>query len=93
MRVIVYTLAGILVLAGTASDADARKGARNGKSYQYGYQSSYPKGRAYGYGPSRRNNDSSMECIRANDADPGGDYSDYPCWAQWALSPKGRPGR
>jgi hypothetical protein len=41
----------------------------------------------YGY---RRG--SSAECDRARDADPGGNYSDYPCWAQWALSPKRRGG-
>lgn len=30
-----------------------------------------------------------VECERAANADPGGIYAGYPCWAREALSPQG----
>jgi len=80
----------------SAADA-ARKGSRAGAHGKaYGYKS-YGNSPSYGYGagtaaPAPSSSDDSMDCIRARDADPGGTYSGYPCWAQWALSPKGRAG-
>lgn len=32
--------------------------------------------------------ESESDCIRAYSVDPGGNYADYPCWAQWAFGPK-----
>jgi hypothetical protein len=81
--------------------AEARKDKRpQATSKSYGYTASRRSSRAaYGYqpgysyqpgSPSPQDSSDSMDCIRARDADPGGNYSGYPCWAQWALSPKGR---
>jgi hypothetical protein len=74
-----------------APEADARKATRAEKSYS----------KSYGYAKSRRGPNTasdyyrspetdSMECIRARDVDPAGNYAGYPCWAQYALSPKRR---
>jgi hypothetical protein len=70
-----------------ASKSYVYPASRRGSRAIYGYQpgSSYQRGN-----PGPQDSSDSMDCIRARDADPGGNYSGYPCWAQWALSPKGR---
>ncbi len=41
------------------------------------------------YRPYRESEHSdSYDCIVARSLDPGGNYADYPCWAQKALAPK-----
>ncbi len=78
IRVCLCLLLALGSTLAAASQADARR-AKNSYSRVYGYQSPY------------RENSQSAECVRANDVDPSGNYSGYPCWARWALSPKGRP--
>jgi hypothetical protein len=86
---LLVALAGALV----APTADARRASR-GYHQDYGYQA-YRNGRGYNtaYGYYRSPYTDTQECIRARGADPAGDYAGYPCWAQWALSPKGLRGR
>jgi hypothetical protein len=54
--------------------AEAKNVSRSANTKVYGYQD--------------RSRGSSAECDRANDVDPAGNYSGYPCWAARALSPK-----
>lgn len=90
MRLILSFLVLFGTLAALPPEADARKASRG-----------YSKGYAYKAVPYRRGpntaasyyqyrNTDSMECIRARDVDPSGNYAGYPCWAQYALSPKRR---
>ena len=74
--------------------ADARKKQRGyytSDGYSQTYRAKRPRGQnSYGsgynyYGPSRG---SSMDCIVADNLDPSGNYSDYPCWAAKAFAPK-----
>jgi hypothetical protein len=75
--------------------ADARKKQQRGYYTSDGYSQTYrakrPRGQNYYgsgynyYGPSRG---SSMDCIVADNLDPAGNYSDYPCWAAKAFAPK-----
>jgi hypothetical protein len=76
-------LLALAVTVASVAAADARPGGRKARPNSYGY--------SYGYQPPAGRGDS-PECDRARDADPGGDYASYPCWAQWAFAPK-RPGR
>jgi hypothetical protein len=76
-----------------APDADARKVKRgyvNGP-YSYGYAAPpYRRGPNTASSYYKYRGTDTEECIRARDVDPSGSYAGYPCWAQYALSPKRR---
>jgi hypothetical protein len=75
MRVVLTLSVLAAVALWTIGPADARKGARAAKpKAQVARQMAAPE--------------SDSDCIRARGVDPGGDYDNYPCWAQWAFGPK-----
>ncbi len=78
MRILLACALVLGAMASAVAPVDARNGAR------------YPRYQGYRYQERRG---SSAECDRARDVDPSGNYASYPCWAQWALSPKDRGGR
>jgi hypothetical protein len=75
MRLLFICFLALGTVLPAGAQAIARQGARPTYPKVYGYQS--PRG-------------SSAECDRARDVDPAGNYSGYPCWAQWAFGPKER---
>ncbi len=74
MRLLLTITLGLSGVLAVADAVDAKKGSRSANTKVYGYQE-----------PSRG---TSVECDRANAVDPAGNYSQYPCWAARALSPK-----
>ena len=78
---------GVMAVAPDA--AEARKKSRgyssdySGQQYR-GYRARQP---SY-YRAPRSYSQDATDCLDARYLDPGGNYSDFPCWAQKAFAPK-----
>ena len=90
MRALVLMLAIALgLMTFVADNAEARKKSRgyssdySGQQYR-GYRSRQP---SYYRAPSYYSQQDT-DCLDARYLDPGGNYSDFPCWAQKAFAPK-----
>ncbi|MCL4766250.1 MAG: hypothetical protein KJZ80_08460 [Hyphomicrobiaceae bacterium] len=92
MRLLLAILVASGVMAAVPDTADARKKSRQAYICRDcgppPYQAYEPRRRSYGYRYRESEHSDSTECIEARALDPGGNYADYPCWAQRALAPK-----
>jgi len=93
MRLLLAVLIALGGFVAASDDADARRRARAPAPYAYQYYGpppyrAYRAPPAYAYRYRESEHSDSMECIEARNLDPGGNYADYPCWAQRALAPK-----
>lgn len=92
MRLLLAMLIAFGALAVVPDGADARSKSRSAYTCRDCgppvYRRYVPRQRYY-YRPYRESEYSdSYDCIVARSLDPGGNYADYPCWAQRALAPK-----
>lgn len=92
MRLLLAALIALGAFGVLPDDADARDRDRSPYAYHHeappppwAYRTPPPR---YGYRYRESEHSDSMECIEARNLDPGGNYADYPCWAQRALAPK-----
>ena len=88
-RIVLGLLLAFGCLMAATPQAEARKEKRKTNYNRYNYYYAPPSPRRYQAYPPASQSPNSGQGSECGNTDPARNYSDYPCWARRAFSPKG----